>query len=227
MDDVLPDTPRLSFDPEWLAITRAFHAQLSTVRAQPRLPNPKVAVDMVKRELEWVQSHIGATRKDGTTAGESKPIIESSSGTGPGSESGLKDVDECQVFWPTAPGPGSEGGHKFSQRACLPHSLLCFVASVRPARPTRFAHLYRHNSRSVLIDMFLPLCFTAPWYTNPQTEAFCGMLELENKVNPVPKELRQTSVEVHALVPPVVLQHHGKGSIARDPTVNAEDTSTG
>jgi hypothetical protein len=26
----------------------------------------------------------------------------------------------------------------------------------------------------------------APWYTNPQTVAFCDMLGLENKVNPVP-----------------------------------------
>lgn len=24
------------------------------------------------------------------------------------------------------------------------------------------------------------------WYTNPQTEAFCGMLGLENKINPAP-----------------------------------------
>jgi len=24
------------------------------------------------------------------------------------------------------------------------------------------------------------------WYTNPQTEAFCGMLGIENKINPAP-----------------------------------------
>jgi lariat debranching enzyme len=26
----------------------------------------------------------------------------------------------------------------------------------------------------------------AAWYTNPQTEAFCGMLGVENKINPAP-----------------------------------------
>jgi len=25
-----------------------------------------------------------------------------------------------------------------------------------------------------------------PWYTNPQTEAFCRMLDIENKINPHP-----------------------------------------
>jgi lariat debranching enzyme len=25
------------------------------------------------------------------------------------------------------------------------------------------------------------------WYTNPQTEAFCGMLGIENKINPAPR----------------------------------------
>lgn len=28
--------------------------------------------------------------------------------------------------------------------------------------------------------------YLAPWYTNPQTEAFCNMLQLENKINPPP-----------------------------------------
>jgi hypothetical protein len=35
---------------------------------------------------------------------------------------------------------------------------------------------------------------TAAWYTNPQTEAFCALLEIENKVNPVPTNV-VTSVE--------------------------------
>lgn len=26
------------------------------------------------------------------------------------------------------------------------------------------------------------------WYTNPQTEAFCQLIGVENKVNPVPKQ---------------------------------------
>jgi hypothetical protein len=27
----------------------------------------------------------------------------------------------------------------------------------------------------------------AAWYTNPQTEAFCGMLGIPNKINPAPQ----------------------------------------
>jgi lariat debranching enzyme len=26
------------------------------------------------------------------------------------------------------------------------------------------------------------------WYTNPQTEAFCDLIGVENVINPVPKE---------------------------------------
>jgi hypothetical protein len=33
----------------------------------------------------------------------------------------------------------------------------------------------------------------APWYTNPQTLAFCDMLALENKINPPPVGLKPTS----------------------------------
>jgi lariat debranching enzyme len=29
----------------------------------------------------------------------------------------------------------------------------------------------------------------AAWYTNPQTEAFCGMLGIPNKINPAPVAL--------------------------------------
>ncbi|KAH8117651.1 hypothetical protein DFH11DRAFT_1724631 [Phellopilus nigrolimitatus] len=118
-----PETPRLTYDPEWLAITRAFHPYLSTARAQPRLPDATRAAELVTKELEWVMENVGDKE----------------------SRDGLKDIRDCQVFWPTAPGPGNEGPNRF--------------------RPP-------------------------PWYTNPQTEAFCGLLQLENKVNPVPKGVK-------------------------------------
>ncbi|EJD06143.1 DBR1-domain-containing protein, partial [Fomitiporia mediterranea MF3/22] len=110
-----PETPRLMFDPEWLAITRAFHPYLSIERLQPRLPDTAEAKERVKQELEWVTRNISD-----------------------------RDVHDCQVFWPTAPGPGSEGPNRNRQ---------------------------------------------PPWFTNLQTEAFCDMLQLENKVNPVPKNM--------------------------------------
>lgn len=35
-------------------------------------------------------------------------------------------------------------------------------------------------------DMFHADRDSDAWYTNPQTEAFCGMLGIENKINPTP-----------------------------------------
>jgi hypothetical protein len=43
----------------------------------------------------------------------------------------------------------------------------------------------------VLMDYFF-FGRAAPWYTNPQTEAFCRMLELENKINPPPPGVSPT-----------------------------------
>ncbi|TDL18907.1 DBR1-domain-containing protein [Rickenella mellea] len=113
--------PRLTFDPEWLAITRAFHPFLSTSRHQLSMPDEEQAREMVSTELEWVLANVGD--KD--------------------EHDGLRDVNDCQVFWATAPGPGGTKGKKSSQPPC---------------------------------------------YTNPQTVAFCAMLEIENKINPPPPQ---------------------------------------
>lgn len=110
--------PLLTFDPEWLAITRAFHPWLSTTRHQRPFPPEAEARDMVSKEFEWVSKNV---------TGDA--LL----------------VSEHQRFIPTAPGPGNEGAAKNQQ---------------------------------------------PPWYTNPQTEAFCQMLELENKVNAPPTQSR-------------------------------------
>ncbi|PPQ81075.1 hypothetical protein CVT25_014538, partial [Psilocybe cyanescens] len=109
--------PTLTFDPEWLAITRAFHPWLSTTRHQPAFPDEAEARALVAKELEWVRANV------------------------PKNERGEILVREWQSFVMTAPGPGMEGGDKFRQ---------------------------------------------PPWYTNPQTEAFCRMLDIPNKINPPP-----------------------------------------
>ncbi|KAF9480797.1 DBR1-domain-containing protein [Pholiota conissans] len=109
--------PLLSFDPEWLAITRAFHPFLSTTRQQPTFPDEAEARALVAKEREWVAQNIPVDAR------------------------GEIPVSEHQVFVMTAPGPGSEGKNKFQQ---------------------------------------------PPWYTNPQTEAFCRMLDIPNKINPPP-----------------------------------------
>ncbi|RSH81388.1 hypothetical protein EHS25_006920 [Saitozyma podzolica] len=90
-------TPRLTFDPHWLAITRAFHPYLSTQFHQTPLPRPDELDALVSDELERIR------------------------------EEGL-----------LVPPRGQPGGN-----------------------PTA-------------------------WYTNPQTEAFCGMLGIPNKINPAP-----------------------------------------
>jgi len=113
--------PRLTFDPEWLAISRALHPYLSTSKIQAALPKPDEARAMIASELEWVRENV--------------------------ENGGLKDISEVQKFWRTAPGPGQE----------------------QPAG--------------------------SMWYTNPQTEAFARMLQVSNKVNPVPSGLSPRMVQ--------------------------------
>lgn len=84
--------PTLTFDPEWLAITRAFHPWLSTTRHQPAFPDEAEARALVAKELEWVRANV------------------------PKNERGEILVREWQSFVMTAPGPGMEGGDKFRQR---------------------------------------------------------------------------------------------------------------
>ncbi|KAF9234255.1 lariat debranching enzyme, C-terminal domain-containing protein [Melanogaster broomeanus] len=114
--------PKLTYDPEWLAISRAFHPYFSTTRHQATYPDEATARARVSEALEWVQENV---------------VRKASSDNGVSSLS----VDERQVFAQTAPGPGQEGNSKFQQ---------------------------------------------PPWYTNPQTAAFCDMLGIENKINPPP-----------------------------------------
>lgn len=91
--DESPELPRFTFDPEWLAITRAFHSHLSVERAQSRSPDLAQTEDMVKKELTWVLDNVGNKEKC----------------------DGIKDIADCQTFWMTAPGPGTEG-NRFRQR---------------------------------------------------------------------------------------------------------------
>ena len=84
--------PVLSFDPEWLAISRAFHPWLSTTHHQPSFPEEAEARAMVSKELEWVIENV---EQD---------------------ERGDILVSDYQTFTITAPGPGSEGNGKFKQR---------------------------------------------------------------------------------------------------------------
>ncbi|KAJ3783125.1 lariat debranching enzyme, C-terminal domain-containing protein [Lentinula aff. detonsa] len=50
--------PILTFDPYWLAITRAFHSNISFTHKQKPFPDEATAREMVSKELAWVKENI-------------------------------------------------------------------------------------------------------------------------------------------------------------------------
>ncbi|WWC71734.1 uncharacterized protein I206_105692 [Kwoniella pini CBS 10737] len=131
---VMDRPPRLTFDPEWLAISRALHPYFSTSIQQSTLPSHAALEQLISDEKKRIEEEgllvpSETVNEDGTV-----DLVW---------EKGLVEVERVQKFWPTAPsqdqlGPNGEGGSGDQ------------------------------------------------WYTNPQTEAFCGMLGIQNKVNPAP-----------------------------------------
>ncbi|KAF8598289.1 DBR1-domain-containing protein, partial [Ceratobasidium sp. AG-I] len=105
----------LTYDREWLAISRALHPFLSTTRKQKPLPSPRDMATLISESQHWVDKHVR-----------------------------VRDIARVQQFVATAPGP--------------------INTDQRPPQNLQ----------------------QPPQYQNPQTEAFCKMLELENKVNPPP-----------------------------------------
>jgi len=81
--DGSPPAVVLSYDPEWLAITRAFQSYLSRRREQAVYPDPDAAHAAVAREWDWVQAHV-------------RPKLDN----------GWR-VDACQRF-----GLGADGAHQ-------------------------------------------------------------------------------------------------------------------
>ncbi|ORX38688.1 lariat debranching enzyme, C-terminal domain-domain-containing protein [Kockovaella imperatae] len=123
--------PRMTFDPHWLAISRALHSHLSTELRQPPLPRQDEMDRMIQLELDKIE-------QDGLLVPRIKGQGEQDGPVELVWERGPIDIARVQQFWPTAPAHGEPGGS-----------------------PTA-------------------------WYTNPQTEAFCGMLGIQNKINPAP-----------------------------------------
>lgn len=91
---------KLTYDPEWLAITRATHPYLSTKVYQNPLP-PKAELE---RLVEVERSRI---RDEGllvpkiVAEGEEIELVW---------DKGEIEVDRVQKFWPTAPAEGLPGG---------------------------------------------------------------------------------------------------------------------
>ncbi|KAF9529908.1 lariat debranching enzyme, C-terminal domain-containing protein [Crepidotus variabilis] len=108
--------PTISFDPSWLAITRAFAPFHSTTKHQPAFPSEEEARALIEKEEAWVKANIKVD------------------------ERGYIPVNTVQVFAKTAPGPSEDGGKAGGRRQ-------------------------------------------PPWFKNPQTEAFCRMLQIKNVVD--------------------------------------------
>lgn len=134
--------PSLTYDNEWLAISRALHPLLSTDRRSGVLPRLSLAREWVQRELEWIEERMVSRGASDETDGVR--------------------VESIQQFAMTASGPSHQSS------------------------PTQ----YRKLSTGACYYTLTFMLKTAIWYTNPQTEAFCTLIGVENKVNPVPREMQ-------------------------------------
>ncbi|KAG6829778.1 hypothetical protein H0H87_010293 [Tephrocybe sp. NHM501043] len=134
----LSTQPTISFDPAWLAITRAFHPYFSRAPTQD-FPDEDLARTLVEDELKWVNEHV------------------------PKKLGGSWAVGNCQKFEKTA----------------LPISPWK-SGRMKPGTPLRMYILWT----PVSIVSEITLYHKAMWYENPQTVAFCDLLEIPNKVSP-------------------------------------------
>jgi lariat debranching enzyme len=106
-----PDsTPTMTYDPDWLAITRALHPYLSLNLRPSPLPHPDQVDQMVQDEKERLR-----------TEGLLVPALQGSEVDGPPElvwEKGSVEVGRVQKFWPTAPAQGLPGGSESEFGRC-------------------------------------------------------------------------------------------------------------
>lgn len=138
-------SPRLFFDPNWLAIIRTFNPFLS-LRPSPIAFPPKDKIDsLLEESTTWVLQNVGVD--------------------------GVLCVDDVQKFGKTAPATGD--GQDNAMREFL-HSFSTLSATDGSAQRV------------------------ASWYTNPQTVALCTLLDIENKINPVPAGFKEAQAAAAA-----------------------------
>lgn len=92
----------MTFDPHWLAITRAMHPYLTLNIRQ--LDPPYADLDHL------VQSELGRIETEGLLVPELAKGGEESAVPALVWEKGPVDVGRVQKFWPTAPAEGEPGG---------------------------------------------------------------------------------------------------------------------
>lgn len=147
----------MTFDPHWLAITKVMHPFLSLSVRQLDPPYGQLE-EMISAEMKNMEER-GLLVPEIVRPGEESPVPTLVWEKGP------IDVGRVQKFWPTAPAHGTPGGSD-GESLILGINRL-FTVSIG----------FRSISELTGVDA---------WYTNPQTEAFCGMLGIENKINPSP-----------------------------------------
>jgi len=92
----------MTFDPHWLAITRAMQPYLSLGIREIDPPMNDLP-GLIERELDQITTQ-GLLVPEITKEGETNPVPNLVW------EKGLIDVDRVQKFWPTAPAHGEPGG---------------------------------------------------------------------------------------------------------------------
>ncbi|KAJ6590934.1 lariat debranching enzyme, C-terminal domain-containing protein [Mycena vulgaris] len=92
--DTRSHTPRLFFDPHWLAIVRAFAPFLPLTEQAPPLPPPAKLPALIAAARAWVEEHVGATMA----------------------------IGDVQVFAKTAPPTRSYSGEEDTETAPRPYA---------------------------------------------------------------------------------------------------------
>lgn len=124
--------PKLTFDPEWLAVVRAFSPYMTLTQNQHgSYPEHQAVVEAISRELEWVKQNLP--------------------------EGGHQDINDVQTFSMTATGPTPETQmDKGRQRAVLVFTNLMPMLTCRqpiisqiPRRP-HYVPCYRLTTRSIV-----------------------------------------------------------------------------
>ena len=118
--------------------------------------------------LGWAgQQHVAAYAEDPTVDLVALSAMEEHLLAG--KEGGVLKVEDVQQFVMTAPGPDPKNASSRQQRKCPVPCLRCIM-----------------RVDAGLYSLELCVCAlgcAAPYFPNPQTAAFCAMLQIENKVD--------------------------------------------
>ncbi|KAG6908463.1 hypothetical protein DXG01_004546 [Tephrocybe rancida] len=83
--------PALSFDPTWLAITRAFHPHLSLSPLQAAFPSESHARTLVERELQWVNENVPSKLNGGWLVLDNQKFVQTAAPIAPTESGKMKD----------------------------------------------------------------------------------------------------------------------------------------